>query len=343
MYKQEKKNGKVQFFESYYDPDKKKYRTVSVTMPNASRASEKEAYAVLQERIRDKVLSPKAVMLDTLLEEYVKYQKENRRAATAESSKYYAHTLQALLGNVNVNDLTAGYVIRQLDATDHTNTWKNNVVARLKPVMRWAYQRDYVKDISWIAKLPRYQEQSARAKVTDKYLEPSELKALLDALEPPYDDFCCFLALSGLRVGEAFALTASDLDTKNKVIHVTKTRTRHRVGKAKTADSVRDVHMQPELYSLCVKLKKTASVPYVFPFSYGQVCRALRKVDETVTPHVLRHTHASLLFSQGFSIDEVAHRLGHSNSTVTRMIYVHLTEARKQKENDKLDAFSILG
>ena len=345
MYKQEKKNGKVQFFESYYDPREGKYRTVSVTMPNSSRASEKEAYAVLQERIRDKVLSPKEIMLKDLLKDHVKYQKENRRTATANSSMYFSHTLLSLLGNVNANDLSAGYVIRCLESTDEANSWKNNVIVRLKAIMRWAYQRDYVRDISWIDKLPHYDEKTARQKVTDKYLEPDELKALLDALEAPYQDFCYLLVLSGLRVGEALALTPSDIDLKNRVIHVTKTKTRHRVGDAKTSDSVRDVHMQPELYSLCVKIKKNASVPFVFPFSYFQFCYALSKVEakKKITPHILRHTHASLLFAQGFSLEEVSHRLGHSDSGVTKQIYIHLTEQRKKAENDRLDRFQILG
>ncbi|MGX7069675.1 tyrosine-type recombinase/integrase [Gemella bergeri] len=47
--------------------------------------------------------------------------------------------------------------------------------------------------------------------------------------------------------------------------------------------------------------------------------------------HGFRHTHCSLLFESGFTIQEVQDRLGHSDLKTTMNIYAHVTE--KQKEN----------
>jgi integrase len=48
-------------------------------------------------------------------------------------------------------------------------------------------------------------------------------------------------------------------------------------------------------------------------------------------PHLLRHTHASLLIYAGESIPSVAERLGHSISTTTLAIYAHAVKAEKDK------------
>ena len=42
-----------------------------------------------------------------------------------------------------------------------------------------------------------------------------------------------------------------------------------------------------------------------------------------VTPHGLRHLHASLLLAQGLPIPAVSQRLGHANSAITMSTYAH--------------------
>lgn len=340
MYKQEKRNGKVQYFESYYDHDKGKYRTVSITMPDGSRKSHKLAYDILQDRIKAKVTTTD-LRLSDLTDAYCRYIKGELRSGTVSSMISVAQSMIEVLGNPLLDDLTAGYVSNRLDRWDKSPSYKNNKLVRWKTILKWGYRRDYIRDISWIEKLERYKE--PQKETEDKYLEPAELMCFLNNLDPRYEQLGRLLALSGLRIGEALALTAKDIDMKEKVIHVTKTRSEHGVGATKTESSKRDVYMQPELYDLCKSLKK--GVPYVFPFEYATVrsafVRAGKKIGKKVTPHILRHTHASMLFAKGFTMDEVAHRLGHSNSAITREIYVHLMEERKKTEKDHLDQFAI--
>ena len=59
--------------------------------------------------------------------------------------------------------------------------------------------------------------------------------------------------LSGLRFGEAAALNTSDVDLKNRKIHVTKTYDNvvDIVTSPKTPCSVRDVYIQDELLTVC--------------------------------------------------------------------------------------------
>lgn len=47
-----------------------------------------------------------------------------------------------------------------------------------------------------------------------------------------------------------------------------------------------------------------------------------------ITPHALRHTHATLALQRGFTIADVQARLGHADVKTTLGIYGHTTAAR---------------
>jgi len=55
------------------------------------------------------------------------------------------------------------------------------------------------------------------------------------------------------------------------------------------------------------------------------------------TLHALRHTHASMLLSEGLSIQYVSKRLGHANIEITWRVYSHLLEEQKLEEDIMLD------
>lgn len=52
--------------------------------------------------------------------------------------------------------------------------------------------------------------------------------------------------------------------------------------------------------------------------------------------HGLRHTHASLLIANGVSIQSVADRLGHADTTTTQKVYIHLLKKLKAKDDQKI-------
>lgn len=55
-----------------------------------------------------------------------------------------------------------------------------------------------------------------------------------------------------------------------------------------------------------------------------------------ITFHNLRHTHASLLISEGVSLEYVAERLGHSTTYQTQKTYVHLLDKIRQENNETM-------
>ena len=58
--------------------------------------------------------------------------------------------------------------------------------------------------------------------------------------------------------------------------------------------------------------------------------------------HGFRHTHCSLLFESGITIQKVQERLGHSDLKTTMSIYAHVTEKQRDNMADKFAKFMAL-
>nr|WP_280518664.1 tyrosine-type recombinase/integrase [Lederbergia wuyishanensis] len=61
----------------------------------------------------------------------------------------------------------------------------------------------------------------------------------------------------------------------------------------------------------------------------------LAKLNESLTPHSLRHTHTSLLAEAGVSLERIMERLGHSDDDITKKVYLHTTEAVRKRDSEK--------
>lgn len=57
---------------------------------------------------------------------------------------------------------------------------------------------------------------------------------------------------------------------------------------------------------------------------------------EPISLHKLRHTQASILIAQKVSLQVVAKRLGHTDTSMIQRIYGHLLESVEEEENKKL-------
>lgn len=193
-----------------------------------------------------------------------------------------------------------------------------------------------------------------------------ELKAVLaDMCEKQWELLTRFLALSGLRFAEFCALDKKDVDFSLMQIHIRKgyDSVNKEITYTKNCFSERDVHIQPELAEVCREINaftlrrrlRIGSKSKIFfmssdggrinYYSYNKYFKAhtLKVTGKELTPHALRHTHASLLFEQGLSIDEVARRLGHGDSEITRAIYIHVTKKLEEKDAARLDGIQLIG
>lgn len=150
------------------------------------------------------------------------------------------------------------------------------------------------------------------------------------------------LACSGLRLGEALALEWADVDLRSGVVSISKSAGKLGVTAPKTAAGVRALHLPPLAVAALARqaerrLAQGGAAGPVFVGARGgrlhqsTVSHALaREVTRlglpALTPHGLRHIHASLLLSEGLSVPEVSRRLGHAHPGVTMAVYAHALE-----------------
>lgn len=180
----------------------------------------------------------------------------------------------------------------------------------------------------------------------------------------PFGLFAYFLLYTGMRRGEALALSYSDIDRERGVIRVEK-KVSYAYGNrpnldmfTKSENGIRDV---PLLAPLAAALPRDR-VGLIFPGSDGgfmkqaelqkrwrEYCRAagLNLVQRTdsgeevesfpITPHCLRHSFATICYEAGLDIRQAAEICG-DTPEVLEKVYTHLRENRRATGAEKLAA-----
>lgn len=365
-------NGKVRFVERYEDPMTGKKPKVSVTMDKDTASTRKLAQAALNDKIAEKLSSITATVkkddlrLCELIELYRTDQKATVTKSTYQRNYFAMDSLMRILGrDILIDRITAGYVREKLAAEEEKPGTTNERITRLKALMRWGYQNDYIADIRWLDKIKKFKDDEKIQKLEDKYLESSELKKLLANMKvDKWRMLTKLCALSGLRAGEAIALETNDINFTDRYICVTKTYdpVNHVVGTPKTATSNREVYMQDDLLTLCRQIKRymdkerfycghrsslfmcDVNGDYLNYYSYNKYLQenAKQLLNKNVTTHFMRHTHVALMAEQGVPLDVISRRLGHSDSRVTMNIYFHVTKKMREKDNQKIKNVSII-
>ena len=360
-------SGKYKACERYTDPISGKTKKATVTLDRDTKAARKAAQELLRAKIAEKlsVTDSDSITLGYLSDRYLEYQQKNIKPGSYISATQHIGHVCDLLGRDSlVNRLTARYVSEALSKGNNTDYQTNRDILYFKAMISWGYRHDYVESREWLDKIERIKIKKDQAKIDTKYLEPEELNALLSAMKSEkWKLLTEFLALTGMRVGEAIALLDSDVE--HDVIHVTKTYSQQIDGvhgTPKTLSSIRDIHIQPELskcirkirsYRRRIQLRTGKVSPYFLPnhdgigmVSYDVYNHYVRdystKIGHRINVHALRHTHVSILAEQGVPLEVISRRLGHKDSAITRDIYLHVTSKRRAIDDAYIDGVKIL-
>ena len=174
-----------------------------------------------------------------------------------------------------------------------------------------------------------------------------------DLIRPTqYFEMFEILYWGGLRAGEMLSLTRSDFNLNNGDVSVTKSIQRYKgedeITGPKTRSSVRTVRMPEfmidEMKYYFDRHRTIRDGERVFPVTLEAIERnchkyaALADIPD-IRVHDLRHSHVSLLASQGFKLFEISKRVGHESEYMTYR-YAHLFD---EKQQEMVDALSKLG
>lgn len=169
--------------------------------------------------------------------------------------------------------------------------------------------------------------------------EEAKVKASTDVWLFPF-----FVLYSGLRKGEALAITWEDIDFDANEIHVTKSvyheGDRPYIKRPKTAAGNRTVPLLEPLKTALQSVSRGAPTDYVFSDTGSSPLTNRRYITlwshwqketgVTATAHQLRHSFATMLFECGVDVKDAQDILGHSTAAVTQDIYTHIRDSRRK-------------
>lgn len=183
--------------------------------------------------------------------------------------------------------------------------------------------------------------------------ENDELQTVIKSVDISFGFFAYLILYTGLRRGEALALRYSDIDFEKKQITVNKSiYHKNNVPYEKTPKTnagIRNVILLDNLIPLLKERSEQSETDLIFPNSNGKWLtngqfQSLWEnyVEQTglqITPHQLRHAYATFLFEAGVDEKDAQELMGHTTIQLTRDIYTHISQGRKQLTASKLNDF----
>lgn len=241
-----------------------------------------------------------------------------------------------------------------------TNTI-NKIMILLKKIFDVGLRKGYyaTNPVKLLKKLP-----IEKAKM--QYWTVLEFQKFLTLFEPEeYNIKLLFMVLffTGLRLGEALALTWQDIDFSSNIIYITKSVYVNKgisyISTTKTKAGTRSIvinkklsqelqewrqhqkHLLEQFTNDNLTLQVFQNSPIII--TKNAIEKQYKKIlerDDTLKKiriHDFRHSHASLLINQGEDYLVVKERLGHASITTTIDTYSHLYPSKQKDLADKLD------
>ena len=219
-----------------------------------------------------------------------------------------------------------------------------------KGAMEWAIQAGWRTGENPFSNLRLSASSDAQEESADKvFLSPTQVSAIADAISAQRGErekdvtLLWFLALTGVRIGEATALRIKDVDLKNLRVTISKTwsineKGRPTLGTPKSGRT-RKIAFPPSLKPRLEKLIGFRGADaWLFEAMHGGAMHssdwrrrvfapALKEAHldgQGITVHSLRHTFASWAIAAGADVKTVQTQLGHAKASMTLDVYANL-------------------
>ena len=290
------------------------------------------------------------------------------KASTAFNTKQKLdHMIAEYFEGVNVDKITVIFCQSLFIKLSQKYSMYANYASIINRILKYAVMLDIIKS-NPIDKIIKPKSKEVEKK--DNCYTKEELNNFLKLAKKESALFYTLLhtiAYTGLRRGEALALKWSDIDFEEKTLSVNRT-TAYVDGKQvlqtpKTKASKRIIPIDDYTISVLKNWKLEQKKQYfkngvsflkgenlIFTNSYctmfvpNEFSKKLRKFIKKynlkpITPHGLRHTHASLLFESGIQPKEISDRLGHNNIQTTLDLYTHINDNQRYNVVEKFAIF----
>lgn len=378
MYVRKRKDRFV-FSERYKDPLTGRFKEVSVALGKNTTHSRKEAQRLLEGRISKKVQEfqnggpVQEIRLEQLCQEFMEQYRKRVKLSTFINKRTIINRFIGFVGkDALVNKITPKLLTKFFDNLLYgkkpiSNGYAAKYKFSINQLFEFAKDNNYVKSNPVSEVKMNYPTSMKKQTTRDKFLEKDELERLLQYAynqNARYGRLCEWLYLTGMRAGEAIALSPNDVKY-NKSEHtwfakVTGTLEYERTAidkqqksdTPKTQAGVRNVSLSTRAVQIYKEaVANSNSHQFIFTTSAGtpiqisalntflRTAKRHLKIDKPVSSHIFRHTHISKLAELGVPLYVIQKRVGHSNSRITEQIYLHVTKIAKKELQDKLNKF----
>ena len=245
------------------------------------------------------------------------------------------------LGSWPINTISPSHLRAFVDelATDLSPGYVRDIYNLVAMVFDYAVADEVISQ-SPSVRIPLPKRERAHVRAAD----PREVQLLVEHIDPRYSALVSFLAVTGCRIGEALAVKVSDITelprfqvTIGRSVSTDESGREVLVDRLKSDASYRTVTLPDWLRASLqrqIASRELGVDSFLFAAPAGRWLPtrrfrarfwspACREAGVEITPHELRHLHASMLIEAGRPLTEIAARLGHESPAITMSIYAH--------------------
>lgn len=273
------------------------------------------------------------------------------RPGTQKSFKPASERAKNHFGEFRLSEITPAMIhayIKDLGRSYASRTVSNQLSV-ISIIFRWAILNN------WISENPADQvDVPAGLKKEKRPAATPEQTAIIKAHTDGFGLVANLLLYTGLRIGEACALTYADIDRTAKTITVNKqviwTGNQPELQTTKTANGIRTIVLLEPLDKILPKGNPNVYIiggttkPITRNFLRGEWIRWCASVglshrtevirsgekntieEADLTPHQLRHSYATMLWEAGISPEVAQQLMGHADIHTTQQVYLDIQQ-----------------
>ncbi|EOI57447.1 tyrosine-type recombinase/integrase [Enterococcus gilvus] len=378
MWVEQTKDGRFKYIERYTDPYTEKTRKKSTTLTSESPQAWKKAQKIIDKKIQTALedYDKSDISFGKLYAEWFKYYKQHvKRTSYLKVPLMMKHVSKHISDDTIVRNIDESLIYKIIEDMytfgELSLNYTKQTKTTLSVMLNYAVEKNYItRNPALSVKIqPKKVEEDKRKLAMDKkYLEKEEIDKILKQLysnprRKLHGIIAEFLYLTGLRYGELIALQMKDYKDGTISINGTLDYSFVKMDDAvkttpKNSYSRREVQLSDRAKELIDELiadnilsgRGNEAEDYIFvssndtPLTLHAFNAVLHKVEEelelekSLSSHIFRHSHVSLLSELGVPLKAIMERVGHSDANTTLSIYNHVTKKSKQQVIDKLNS-----